>query len=135
MTDQQPASLLSTLIMFFVIIIVVGFNIYLAFRFDKKHQATNPESKPMKWFFYYGLTWGWLGAICVAVAISSFFIPINPFETNLFGLLIGGAILLLCWQYYLRRKWAFFLLSAISFNPFIWIAHYFYYRNRKPFFK
>jgi hypothetical protein len=78
MTEPTSASLLSTLIMFFIIIIFFVLNIYLAFRFDKQHRATNPESPSMKWFFYYALPWAWIGIVGVLTGIYSLIANLNP---------------------------------------------------------
>ena len=54
------------------------------------------------------------------------------FEIFFVSLNIGGLISAL---FTLKRhKWAFIMLTALSFNPIFWIAHYFYITIRKGFF-
>jgi len=122
--------------MFILIVVAVVVNIVIANRLDAKHKKVFADSPPFKWFYYFGLGWSELACAGVAVYIVSFVSSAGgePNWESVVSLLIFVGVLYCCYEYFKMKSWAFTVLSVLSMNIAIWIAHPSYYSKRKQYF-
>jgi hypothetical protein len=82
------------------------------------------NTQPYTWGLYQGLGALLFGVVMLVGGIAA------GGEGFLGGLALFGLYGITGWFVVKRRRWAWVLLTVATFNPFLWIAHYVYGRNR-----
>jgi hypothetical protein len=120
---EQPG-LLANLILLLLIIIILLIEISFAKRLDRKRNQISPQHLPYKWGFFFGINAIVWTMLTIIVAIFS------PEISNWLALAIIAIWGIPGYFVVQRKKWAWIMLSIFSMNPFVWIANYFYGKNR-----
>jgi hypothetical protein len=129
--NQADATSAFTMLVLFACIAI---NVFLASRADAKFRNEHPLSKPSKWFYFFGYNWVVLSFAIMVLNCQAYLNGNADIVRVLIAIGIGIGLLWLSKRYLSRRFDAFVLLTIFSFNLAIWVAHYFYQRNRKTFF-
>jgi hypothetical protein len=83
-------------------------------------------TRPYTWGYFLG-SWGVIFG--VAIFLPTIFLTTDP--AVIFPLFIASLLYAVSGYFVIkRRKWAWVVLTILTLNPILWIAHYLYGRNR-----
>jgi hypothetical protein len=129
----MTAENLTTIIYLYCFIAVVA-SIFIAFRLETRLKARLPDSQPYRWGFYIG---------CISIAGVPFMLQMlvaaliamkanqQGVATECFIQTVYFAVQAVCgWFIIKRKRWAWAVGTAASFNIVLWIANGIYARNR-----
>ncbi len=126
------------------ILVIVG-SVFFAFQANGNLRREEPESLPYRWGFFLGTYTLVNAAIGLLVLLALLLLPgaILPLPREFMSLFVGTMFLtfllvapmhiLSGWIGYriiCRRRWALILITALTFNPLIYIPSTFYIAKR-----
>jgi NADPH:quinone reductase-like Zn-dependent oxidoreductase len=93
--------------------------IAVALVLDRRRRRRHPGERPFRWGYYFSLQ-----SFVMALIVG-----------GLLGSTLGAAVLglvyaALAWAFARRRRWAWILLTILSFNPLAWLVNAVYLRKR-----
>lgn len=94
--------------------------IIAAFVFNRRFRERNPDKRPYRWGYYFGMM-SFIGGLLLGRFL----------DFGLTGVIVCGLLYgLLAWFFAQRRRWAWIALTILSFNPIAWIINAIYLWKR-----
>jgi NADPH:quinone reductase-like Zn-dependent oxidoreductase len=94
--------------------------IIAAFIFNRRFRERNPEKRPYRWGYYFGMM-SFIGGLLLGRFL----------DFGLSGVIVCGLLYaLLAWFFSQRHHWAWIVLTILSFNPIAWIINAIYLWKR-----
>jgi NADPH:quinone reductase-like Zn-dependent oxidoreductase len=94
--------------------------IIAAFVLNRRFRERNPEKRPYRWGYYFGMT-SFIGGLLLGRFL----------DFGLTGVIVCGLLYaLLAWFFAQRHHWAWIALTILSFNPIAWIINAIYLWKR-----
>jgi S1-C subfamily serine protease/tetratricopeptide (TPR) repeat protein len=124
---------IKSLLDLYVLVAVVA-SICIASSLEKRLKARLPATRPYMWGFFWGCSAVACGPLAVVAALGMAVAGIDGrWET--FGLFLALTVWLALiavsgWFIIQRKRWAWVLGTAVSFNPIVWIINGIYAHNR-----
>jgi NADPH:quinone reductase-like Zn-dependent oxidoreductase len=127
-SGAQPATgsrtgLSPTLIALVLIAVIFGVPIVpviAALVLNRRFKRRHPEKRPYRWGYYFAI----VSFIC-GIGLG-FMLESGVAAVVAFGVVYAA----LAWFFARRRPWAWVALTALSFNPILWLINYLYLRKR-----
>jgi NADPH:quinone reductase-like Zn-dependent oxidoreductase len=94
--------------------------IVAAFVLDRRYRRRHPGSRPFRWGYYFSLQ-----SVVIALLVGAL-LGSGPVVVVALGLVYA----VLGWAFARRRRWAWALLTVLSFNPLVWLINAVYLRKR-----
>jgi len=94
--------------------------IVVAFALNRRFQRRNPGKRAYRWGYYFSMM-SFIAGIVLGIALES---GVSA------AILCGVAYAALAWFTARRHRWAWIVLTIVSFNPVAWIINGVYFRNR-----
>ena len=94
--------------------------IIAAFLLNRRFRERNPEKRPYRWGYYFSMM-AFIGGLLLGRFL----------DFGLTGVIVCGLLYgLLAWFFAQRRRWAWIVLTILSFNPIAWIINAIYLWKR-----
>ncbi|MEY2510056.1 MAG: hypothetical protein QOE26_819 [Verrucomicrobiota bacterium] len=94
--------------------------IIAAFVLNRRFRERNPDKRPYRWGYYFSMM-----AVIGGLLLGRFL------DFGLTGVIVCGLLYgLLAWFFAQRRRWAWIVLTILSFNPIAWIINAIYLWKR-----
>ncbi|MEY2578526.1 MAG: hypothetical protein QOI49_1350 [Verrucomicrobiota bacterium] len=94
--------------------------IIAAFVLNRRFRERNPDKRPYRWGYYFSMM-----AVIGGLLLGRFL------DFGLTGVIVCGLLYgLLAWFFAQRRRWAWIVLTVLSFNPIAWIINAIYLWKR-----
>jgi NADPH:quinone reductase-like Zn-dependent oxidoreductase len=87
---------------------------------NRRFQRRNPGKRPYRWGYYFSIL-SFIAGIGLGVALES---GVSA------AIICAVAYAVLAWCSARRNRWAWVVLTIVSFNPLAWIINAVYFRNR-----
>ena len=94
--------------------------IVFALAFNRRFQRRNPGKRPYRWGYYFSIL-SFIGGIGLGIVLES---------GAGVAIACGVVYAALAWCCARRRRWAWIMLTIVSFNPLAWIINGIYFRKR-----
>ena len=94
--------------------------IIAAFVLNRRFRERNPDKRPYRWGYYFGMM-SFIGGLLLGRFL----------DFGLTGVIVCGFLYgLLAWFFAQRHRWAWIVLTILSFNPIAWIINAIYLWKR-----
>jgi hypothetical protein len=119
-SGSRPGALPVAIALFSAAFGVTILPILLAIVLDRRFRRRHPVARPFRWGYYFALQ-TFVGALLLGALFGSG-------AGSVFA--VGLVYAVLCSAFARRRRWAWVLLTILSFNPLAWIVNVVYLRKR-----
>ncbi len=117
---RSPGAIGPEVVFLAVLAVVIFAPAVPALALNRRFQRRNPGKRPYRWGYYVAIL-SLLGGIGLGL-----FLELGTAATIAFAIVYG----VLAWSFGRRRRWAWFALTILTFNPVAWIVNAIYLRKR-----
>jgi hypothetical protein len=94
--------------------------IVIALILNRLFRRRHPEKRPYRWGYYFSIQ-----SLLAGIGLGFLL------EAGVGALIVCGAMYgVLAWLFARRTRWAWIVLTIVSFNPLIWLFNFIYLRKR-----